>query len=155
MDAYSAEYLLWIQRPSVTCLLWANTIMIHTHILPRLWPNYHLYGSETWVWSQAMVQTLRGFHNRVVRRLSGRMPRRQNGKWVYPPIEEAYEITGVSSMDVYIARRRETFASKIARRPILTLCRQSERLPGTPTGTRFWWEQRLDVDNPNFIVNGT
>ena len=112
-----------------------------------------LYGSETWVWSQAMVQRLRGFHNRVVRRLAGRLPRLLHGEWVYPPIEEAYEITGVQPLDVYIARRRSTFLPKVEGRPIWDLCRQAGRLHATPTRTSFYWEQRLDVDSDNFIVD--
>ena len=103
-----------------------------------------------------MVNTLQGFHNRVVRRLAGRLPYRQNGEWVYPPIAEAYEIVGIKPIGVYIARRRERFLPKIEGRPIWDLCRQADRLPGSPTGTSFYWEQQLvvDDDSGNLIVTG-
>ena len=34
-----------------------------------------VYGSETWVFSESKLQALQGFHHRVARRLTGRMPR--------------------------------------------------------------------------------
>ena len=113
-----------------------------------------LYGSETWVWTLSMFKTLQGFHKRVVRRLAGRLPRLQNGEWVYPPIAEAYEITGIHPIEVYIARRRETFQPRIEGRPIWALCTQSQRLPGTPTRISYYWEQSIDVENhDNPITN--
>ena len=104
-----------------------------------------LYGSETWVRSQAMDQVLAGFHHRVARRLSGRLPTRYyNGTWYYPPIEEALEAAGLYPMSEYLARRRATIFAHVRSRPIYELCQQTERLPGSSTRTKFWWDEAQD-----------
>jgi hypothetical protein len=106
-----------------------------------------LFGSESWVWSQSMVQTVEGFHNRVARRLSGKMPVLIHGTWVYPPIAEALEAAALFPIERYIASRRGTVHTYVQRRPIYEICCQSKRLPGTPTRTAVWWEQCHIVDN--------
>jgi hypothetical protein len=107
-----------------------------------------LFGSESWVWSQSMVKTVEGFHNRVARRLLGKMPVLTHGTWVYPPIVEALETAALYPVERYIASRRETVHTYVQRRPIYEICCQSKRLPGTPTGTAvLWWEQCHSVDN--------
>ena len=103
-----------------------------------------LYGSETWVFTQSMYKALAGFHHRVARRLAGRMPRLEQGQWVYPPIQEALEAAGLFPMEEYITRRRNRMVDYVATRPILDICEGAMRKSGTPTGTRFWW-QGLDL----------
>ena len=45
-----------------------------------------LYGSETWVWTSSMLNTIQGFHHRAARRLADKQPkRRQDGTYVYIP----------------------------------------------------------------------
>ena len=104
-----------------------------------------LYGSETWVLDKAKLQALSGFHNRVARRLSGRMPRFRPGPgagtWEYPPIEEALEIAGLFTLEEYILRRRGTILAQVQQRPIYRLCQEALRLQGSPVGTKYWWEQ--------------
>ena len=101
-----------------------------------------LYGSETWVLTQSMRNVLTGFHHRVARRLSGRMPRylHHEDRWEYPPIEEALERAGLFPMEEYLLRRRNKMVDYVSTRPINEICRGTSRLPGTPTKTRFWWE---------------
>ena len=81
--------------------------------------------------------------------LVGCLPYRQNGEWVYPPFADAFEIVGIQPIDIYIESRWNRFQPKVEGRIIWDLCTQACRLPGTPTGTRFYWEQRLDAENPN------
>lgn len=100
-----------------------------------------LYGSDTWVWTEPMLNALRGFHHRVARRLSGRVPRLQNGTWVYPPIDGALRAAGLWPIEEYIARRRRTTLRQVEGRPIYQLCREQRVLPGSPTRTAVWWEQ--------------
>ena len=64
-----------------------------------------LFGSETWVWSESMRLTLRGFHHRVARRLTGLSAHRHNGVWVVPPAEDALRAAGLLPIEEYIARR--------------------------------------------------
>jgi hypothetical protein len=102
-----------------------------------------LYGCETWVITSQVLQVLEGFHNRVARRLSGKRPYLHpvENKWVYPPIAEALEEASLYSIDHYISVRQNTLAVNIATRPILELCRESERLSGS-IRRLFWWTQR-------------
>ena len=92
-----------------------------------------LYGSETWVRSQAMDKVLAGFHHRVARRLTGLYPKLQGGQWVYPPVEEALEAAALYPMDEYLTRRRNTLLPQVINRPVYGLCQSAERRTGTPT----------------------
>ena len=119
---------------------------------PRISGNFYraailsvlLYGSETWVWSKRMVDTVRGFHHKAARLLSGNPPRRlQNGTYWYLPADEAMEACGLLPIQVYIARRWARTLDYVQQRPIYDLCANALRAPGTPSGTVFWWEQDL------------
>ena len=94
-----------------------------------------LYGLETWVWTQAMRLALQGFHHKAVRRLSGRAARRVAGEWVLPPLEEAFEATGMEPIEEYITRRRATLLAQVNTRPMHRICEVTTRfkLPSTPT----------------------
>ena len=103
-----------------------------------------LYGSESWVWTDPMVKTLEGFHNRITRRLAGMGPTRSsNGDWVYPPIAEAREASALHSIQHYINARRTKVWNQVETRPIFARCCESERLPGSPTRQKVWWDQKV------------
>ena len=66
-----------------------------------------LYGSETWVWTSSILNTIWGFHHRAYWRLADKRPRRrQNRTYEYCSADEAMRICKLSSIQVYIARRR-------------------------------------------------
>ena len=47
-----------------------------------------LYGSESWVWTSSMLNTIRGFHHCACQRLADKRPiRRQNGTYWYCPAD--------------------------------------------------------------------
>ena len=102
-----------------------------------------LYGAETWVFSQAMFKQLEGFHHQAVRRLACRTPYRQNGGWVYPPIEEALEKTGVYPLHTYMLRRRRYTFGYVQHRPVLLQGKRELLLPGTPINTKYWCEDLI------------
>ena len=103
-----------------------------------------LYGSETWVWTSSMLNSIRGFHHRACRRLADKKPiRRQNGTYLICSADEAMKICKLSPIQVYIARRRQTVLAYVVKRPIYKRCREAVRSAGTPTRTKFWWEQDL------------
>ena len=108
-----------------------------------------LYGSETWVISSSMLKTLEGFHSRVARRLTGRRPRRRrDGTWSYPDTAETLRRAGLEPMAVYLDRRRQNLQAFVQGRHLHNTCTNTERLPGTPTGTKFWWEIEPLVGEP-------
>ena len=66
-----------------------------------------LYGSESWVWTSSMLNTIRDFHHRACRRLVDKRPiRRQNGTYLNFPADEAIKICKLSPIQV--PRREET-----------------------------------------------
>ena len=65
-------------------------------------------------------------------------------RWVYPPIEAALEIAGLYPMEEYILRRRMTIHGHVEQRPIYMLCKESTRLHGSPSGTKYWWDQSME-----------
>ena len=99
-----------------------------------------------------MRLTLRGFHHRVARRLTGLSAHRHNGVWVVPPAEDALRAAGLLPIEEYITRRRHNLLVQVQTRPIYQICRGTERLPSTPHTRRVWWEQ-FTIDNP-FIRDG-
>ena len=104
-----------------------------------------LYGLEFWVWTNSMLNTIRGFHHRCCRQLADKRPKRlQNGTYVYCPADEAMKACKLRPIQVYIARRRHNIKTYVVKRPIYKLCKEATRSPGTPTRTQFWWDQDLD-----------
>jgi hypothetical protein len=101
-----------------------------------------LYGCETWVITSQVLRVLEGFHHRVARRLSGKRPYylSRGNQWVYPPIGEALEAAGLYPIEHYISVRQNTLADNVATRPILELCRETERQSGSARH-RLWWTQ--------------
>ena len=80
-----------------------------------------------------------GFHHRVARRILGKMPRRRaQGTWEYPPLGGVMRENGLEDIDMYIFRRKNTASQYIAMRPILDLCLDTERNPGSQV-QKWWW----------------
>ena len=100
-----------------------------------------LFGAETWVLTKRMEAALDVFQGRVARRLTVRMPRRgRDGKWLYLPLAGATKEAGIVRARTSVLRRQNTVAQFIATRPILGLCKGTERRGGTRVPQR-WWEQ--------------
>ena len=108
-----------------------------------------LYGCETWTVTDSMLTVLEGFHHKVARRLTGRVPRLVEGAWDYPPLADALGEAGLHSIGTYIHRRQTNVAIQIATRPIFNRCFQSSPLRGSPRTLR-WWQQNHRPD-PSYV----
>ena len=97
-----------------------------------------------------MLKVLESFHQRVARRLTGKIPYRHNGECEHPPIKEALDAASMHSMDHYIMVRQRTLVQNIATRPILGLCREMEKLSGS-VNRQDWWDQQQIKD----LLEGT
>lgn len=99
-----------------------------------------LFSVETWVLTPQMLRHLEGFHHRVVRRIAKMGPSQRPGtnEWVYPPVDGALEVAGLSPIQVYITRRQHTIEDYISTRPILEVCKTTRRLPGTGNYQKWW-----------------
>jgi hypothetical protein len=83
-----------------------------------------LFGCETWTVTGAMLKVLDIFHHRIARCITGKMAQRlPDGEWVYPPLQEVIQESGLCSMQEYIRCRQRMVEQYIAVRPIHTLCR--------------------------------
>ena len=68
-----------------------------------------LFVSETWVMIPSIRRTLRGFHHRVSRCLSGtKMQRDTTGRWEYPPLVDTMTASGIEEVETYVFRLQNT-----------------------------------------------
>jgi hypothetical protein len=106
-----------------------------------------LYSSETWVLSTAALASLEGFHIRAAYQMAVKHKPRKGPGTVgrYPKSKDVLEECGMSTLEEYIAVRRQTIAMYVATRPILHECRQGKRKRGA-VPHRWWWEQQMDLD---------
>jgi hypothetical protein len=101
-----------------------------------------LYGSESWVVTKRMMQTLRGFHNRCARYLTGQNIRYDTvaDEWIYPNTDAVLKQAGLWPIEEYIKRRCETVMDYVKERAIYQQC-----LKSTPTALSsqkaVWWKQ--------------
>jgi hypothetical protein len=103
-----------------------------------------LYGSETWVITNEILQLLTSFHHGTARRLTGRYPHPNPDmdEWSHPSIHEMLQIAGLFPMDEYIRRRRRYLEQHAQHLPILHECQNSLQTENTTRRT-FWWNQPL------------
>jgi hypothetical protein len=101
-----------------------------------------LYGSETWVVSDAHLRQFRSFHSGVGRHLTGRHIRPlEDGSWFCPPTVEVLEDAGagLQTIDEYINGRRQTVRSFTRHRSLYEACRQLTAL-STNINKAVWWQ---------------
>ena len=101
-----------------------------------------LFGSETWVITDRMMDALRGFHHRAARRITGMVAYRVADGWDSLPIEAVLEVAGLYPIEVYLERRQNTLVDYNSTRPIFDLCNDASRLSGSPN-RKYWWQTRL------------
>ena len=100
-----------------------------------------LFVSETWMMTPCMVQDLGGFQNRL-----------QNGSWEYPPLEEVIWEEGLEEVEAYVLRRQNTVLRYILTLPIMDLCSEVLRRPGTQVSKRWWVQEGLYLEGVRVLV---
>ena len=61
---------------------------------------FMIYRLDMWVMTMHIGRVFGGFHHRMSHRLMGRQPQRgRDGRWVYPPTEEALEEEVLKEME--------------------------------------------------------
>ena len=114
-----------------------------------------LYGADTWVVSKRNMDSLRSFHKRAMRYMTGLHIRKGEGDvWEYPDSEETREKCGLWDIEVYIQRRRGTLKKYLTRYRAQLLkealqcpkhCKDANKL--------VWWEQPV-LDNTKYPKRG-
>jgi hypothetical protein len=117
-----------------------------------------LFGSETWVITDEILQMLTSFHHGIARQLTGRYPRPipDTDDWIHPSIRETRRLAGLFTMEEYLSKRRIYLEQYVQHLQLLTECQQS-LLNTTPTRRIYWWNQTLTdtthttQDDANYI----
>ena len=91
---------------------------------------------------------LKGFHIRAAYRMAKEHVPRQGPlqQWVYPSSEVVLEECGMHIIKHYIDVQRETIAKYVVGRSIHAECQGADRRHGS-VPWRWWWEQRMCLDN--------
>jgi len=100
-----------------------------------------LYGSETWVLSERLLQRLERFHARCARWIAHRHIRRlPDGTWECPNTADVLECCGLSPIATYIAKRKTTLLHNYAQ-PSSSIYQRC--ITSTPVGSgahrQMWW----------------
>ena len=75
------------------------------HIYLAVIQSVLVYESEKWVLTMRMQRLLGIFRHRVVRRLTGRQPRKGWDRgWVYTPLHDAMVESGLQEVGTYVYR---------------------------------------------------
>ena len=98
------------------------------------------FGLETWVLMVRMEKSLDSFQSRFAWKLTGRQPRRRKYRTCYyPSLAGAMKEAGIVRLWKSIPWRQNTVAQFIAMQPIMDLCENDNRRPGTQVA-QWWWE---------------
>ena len=100
-----------------------------------------LYGSKSWVVTEAMLKILEGFHHQAVSWIAGMMAKRAaDGAWEYPLAVAVKEAVGLYPIQEYIWRHQVTTLAHVGCQTIYELCTKAEQRPGT-IWMIIWWDQ--------------
>ena len=98
-----------------------------------------LYGSESWVLTQAMEKKLQAFHHRCARHITGQHIRQNPDEtWTCPSSIEVLKMAGLWTIQEYIQRRRKTVMEYARTKYIFRKCAASSPLASNPNQL-VWW----------------
>ena len=102
-----------------------------------------LYGAESWVLTNRLIQKLNSFHLRAVRHMTGEHIRKQQGgTWEYPDHSTLLKKCELEPIMAYVERRRTTLWTYLwnHKRDIMTVAEQT-RTPARHASKILWWNQ--------------
>ena len=104
-----------------------------------------LFGAETWVLTEIMIQRLEGAHVIFLRKITRKQAtRRRYGYWRQVTSEAVLQGAGTQTIRTYVDRRQATVAEWVATRHILYVCVQET---GYEVGGRLrvpWWRKKSE-----------
>ena len=102
-----------------------------------------LYGVESWVMKKIDLISLRSFHRRAVRYMTGRHIRKlEDSKWTYPNHDILLKECSLFDIDTYIQRRRGTLRSYLEEnRTELLDSAIKTRKHARDANKILWWNQ--------------
>jgi hypothetical protein len=114
-----------------------------------------LFGSETWVLTDQMMDALRSFYLRSVRYITRMFIHKgANEQWVCPRTTDVLATAELEPIETYIARRKATVWQYAATTPIFQRCKAC---PRGRVHRKTWWRDDVpdgvDVNSINTIAN--
>jgi hypothetical protein len=135
-----------------------SRVLTHDSASPRISALFNkatvqtvlLYGTETWVITNDILQLLSSFHHSIARRLTNRHPRpiANTNEWTHPSIQETLQLAGLFKLKEYLQRRRVYLERHTSHLPILQDCQQALQLDRPTKRRNFWWNQPLSNLSP-------
>ena len=102
-----------------------------------------IYGSEIWVVTGFILKVIDDFHNRVARRILGKIDQHAGGfGWEWPPVREALYVSGMCPIKECIQSLNSAVAVHIFNRTIYELCEGAKNMTGSIMFMR-WWDQNV------------
>ena len=106
-----------------------------------------LYGSESWVISNIMIQRLNAFHRRCARFITGRHIRMLDDEtWIYPSTTKTLELADLLSIEDYIETRKLTVGGYVEGTDIFKECKEMT------TNRLVWWKVSKRRKNMNIVI---
>ena len=103
-----------------------------------------LYRSKLWCLTPATLPSLKGFHVKVARRMTGILPKMVSGAWKYPRTEDVPKAAGLHTIAHYIQVLHNSTVKWLVDLPIFRIYGEAERRCGSPPRL-YWWEQHMDL----------
>ena len=101
-----------------------------------------IFGANTWVLSEAMLNKLEGVHVGLLRQVMGMKARSLGDKtWTKEGTGRVLQAAGTKSLREYIDKRQATVAEWVALRPISEFCAKETRYVGGGKLREPWWQQ--------------
>jgi hypothetical protein len=105
-----------------------------------------LYGSESWVLTQFMMNKLNSFHNMCARHITGRHIKLENDVWEYPSTEITLQQANLLTIEQYINKRKKTVEKYIQTQQIYEECVISKANSQT-SRKLVWWKSPIGADD--------
>jgi hypothetical protein len=107
-----------------------------------------LYGSESWVLTQFMMNKLNSFHHMCARNITGKHIKLENGVWEYPSTEQQANLL---TIEKYIKKRKKTVEQYIHTQKIYE-DKVISKANSQTSRKLVWWESPNGADDEMRLV---
>jgi hypothetical protein len=109
-----------------------------------------LFGSETWVLTEAIIRSLSSFHLRAARQITRQYIRPRGpdcDEWIYPPVATTLKAARLYPIQTYLRRRRQYLLHYAQSRPIYQECEEYGAASLSNQRKRYWWSPTSILDD--------
>jgi 5'(3')-deoxyribonucleotidase len=113
-----------------------------------------LYGSESWVLTQFIINKLNSFHHMCARHITGRHIRLEEEVWIYPDTTITLQQANLLKIEKYIEKRRNKMKNYVHTLQIYEDCRVS-RANSKTARKLVWWTQRGENEDGSVVTESS